>query len=114
MALCGRDLEVQVRRSASLVVQDYERSLDPPHLTRPLKGDFTFRVPLSAAEGIAKSGGVMVWKDGDNYLLLLVDERDEVQLHAKQGGVLRFIGRGHLPAQTHWLGFRRSGKPCKS
>jgi len=110
-----RELEIRVDRNVRHVVQDYERNYDPPRLTREVRGDVTAWTCISpVAEEIPMSGGLVVWKDSENYSLLVVDPRDEVQLYTKTGGTFRLVGRGHLEGRVHWLGFRREGSQVTS
>jgi len=103
-------LEIQITHFPRHIVQDYERNYEPPRLARTIEGDCTVRVCLSAVdEKTPKSGGVIAWKDSDNFALLAVDLRDEVQFYIKKDGIFKMVGRGHMEGKAHWLGFQWEG-----
>jgi transcriptional regulator with GAF, ATPase, and Fis domain/tetratricopeptide (TPR) repeat protein len=103
-------LDIRAYREKGHIIHNFEHNCDPPRLTRPLGGNFVVRVRVArGAPGCPKAGGLIAWKDARQYLLLCVDERDEVQLYSRIAEDFRMVGRGHLPGETHWMGLRREG-----
>jgi hypothetical protein len=92
-------------------------NLSAPRLLRPASGEFgveTICRPASAAKPAI--GGLLLWKDRENYLRLEWGTRGPHELLFR--GCLadrgRIIGRGRLPSDRVWLRLERVGKRAKA
>ena len=91
-------------------------NLSAPRLMREISGDFAVEVCVSSAsDDKPMMGGLLVWKDKDNFLRFEkgVHGQDEVRLHGYVDGKHQVAGRGLLcrgsasvPARDEWIYLR--------
>jgi len=92
-------------------------NLSAPRLMREITGDFAVEVCVSPSysedEDKPHQGGLLVWKDKDNFLRFEVGTygQGEIRLHGYVGGKLAVAGRGLLPSDNEetYLRLERSG-----
>ena len=111
-------LEIRVRRKEVLsrsAAFDHEPVIpalpfDPARLCRPVQGDFAVEVRIAQVDpGSKRSGGLIVYKDRDTYVILMVDELDEITLYGKFEGKPEIPGRGTFGPSAGHLRIEREG-----
>ena len=103
----GQDLVIRAANGRDL----YMINTSAPRLTRTMSGDFTAEVLCAAFDDRPAMGGLLLWLDSRNYLLL---ERGlggpaEVRLAGCLANRDLVLGRGRLPARRTWLRLARRG-----
>jgi regulation of enolase protein 1 (concanavalin A-like superfamily) len=87
--------------------------LTAPRLLRTLSGDFAVETRISDGEGGKKSGGLLVWIDGENFIRLDMPSSSmwegEAHMEFAQSGKWSFAGRGRLSAEQLSLRLERRG-----
>jgi len=77
----------------------FHLNMSAPRLIREISGDFAVEVCVSSAsDEKPRMGGLLVWKDRDNFLRFEkgVHGQHEVRLHGYVGGKYQIAGRGLL------------------
>ena len=91
-------------------------NLSAPRLMREISGDFAVEVCVSSAsDEKPQMGGLLVWKDRDNFLRfeIGVHGQHEVRLHGYVGGKYQVAGRGLLSSgrdKEIYLRLERTGE----
>jgi regulation of enolase protein 1 (concanavalin A-like superfamily) len=83
-----------------------------PRLLRPVSGDFAVQtVCCSVSEDRPAIGGILLWRDKENYLRLERGTRGphDVSFHGWLGNKEALIGRGRLPGERLFLRLERHG-----
>ncbi len=84
-----------------------------PRLLQTISGDFAIETKISDGKDGRKSGGLLVWKDEDNYIRFEMSPSSiwegEAHLEFNQAGKWAFAGRGQLEAETLTLRLERQG-----
>lgn len=93
-------------------------NLSAPRLLREISGDFAAEVCLlSAADEKPQIGGLLIWKDRDNFLRFEkgTDGIHEVHLDGRADGMRLVSGRGLLPSnEASYLRLERVGNDFSS
>jgi len=83
-----------------------------PRLLRSISGDFAIETKISDVEGSKKSGGLLTWKDAENYLRFEMRPQPgegEVRFEGNVQGNYIHPGRGYLETETLILRLERQG-----
>jgi regulation of enolase protein 1 (concanavalin A-like superfamily) len=83
-----------------------------PRLLRSISGDFAIETKIYHVEGRVNSGGLLVWKDEDNYLRFEMRSNPgegEVRFEGKVQEIYLHPGRGYLETKTLILRLERQG-----
>jgi tetratricopeptide (TPR) repeat protein len=93
------------------------RNVTAPRLLRPVSGDFAVQMVCSPA-GSEKpaSGGILLWKDGQNLLRLERGGRGpyEIDFVGSLRGRQIIVGRGSLESEQMWFRLERRGSHLRA
>ena len=91
----------------------YGSNRDAPRLLQTISGDFAIETKISDGEGGRKCGGLLVWKDEDNYIRFEMSSSSvhegEMRFEANVKGNYIFPGRGLFDAKTLTLRLEHQG-----
>jgi len=92
---------------------DLKANYDAPRLLQNVSGDFAIETRILDGENGKKSGGLVVWKNEDNYIRFEMPSsswwEDEVRFETNVKGNYIHPGRGLLDAETLVLRLERRG-----
>jgi predicted ATPase/class 3 adenylate cyclase len=94
---------------------ELRRKIDAPRLLQEISGDFAAEIKTKSASGDLPSvGGILVWKDRENYIpfeRLMQSERleHEIGLYGIVQGEGNLFGRGRLASDIVYLRLERMG-----
>ena len=83
--------------------------IEPARWVWEVEGDFAVEVRLRKAGDSERAGGVIAWKDRENYLICMVDDRDELYIYGREQGLPQIFGRGYIEGPMHDLRIERVG-----
>jgi regulation of enolase protein 1 (concanavalin A-like superfamily) len=109
---CSHRLEKGLVVSAAIGRGLEGANLSAPRFLRPVAGDVAVQVVCEGAgHGRPAAGGLVIWKDQENYLRL--DQGTIAHGHVAFGGCMRnkdvTVGRGRLGSDRVFLRLERSG-----
>jgi len=101
-------LEMRAASGGNLSINNF----DAPRLIQEISGDFAIEVTMKmASDDLPSVGGLLVWKDGENYIQFSKGLYGEngIVLAARIQGIYDPFGRGMLVSDIHYLRLERIG-----
>ena len=101
-------LRIQADSECNLWVPN---NLDAPRLLRWISGDFAIETQIAIDEDIPAVGGLLVWKDIDNFIRFEkgMRGRNNIELSGNVNDTGNFFGRGMLVSDTIYMRIERIG-----